>query len=77
MPRFFFTLHDHFYESDEVGVELPDRTAARIESIRFAGEVMRDQPHLLDSSQMVKVCVTDANGAAAFRLEIRAIDAPD
>ena len=75
MARYFFALHDHTFETDEEGVDLPDLHAARLEAIRFAGEVLRDQPDLLDGSNALSVKVTDEDGGETFRLEMRAIGA--
>lgn len=75
MPRYFFTLRDHVVETDDEGVELADAHAARIEAIRYAGEVLRDEPQLLDGRNLLVVEVSDAAGGEAFRLEMRAVGA--
>lgn len=72
MPRYFFSLRDHTIETDDVGTELPDISAARVEAIRFAGEMLRDQPELLDDNQTLFVWVTDEAGGRPFQLEVRA-----
>ncbi len=77
MPRYFFSLHDHVFETDNVGVELADTHAARLEAIRFGGEVLRDQPELLDDTETLVVEVTCENGSPAFQLEMRAVDPND
>ena len=40
--------------------------AARAAAIRYAGDVISDQPELLDASQAFKVEVTDDAGQALF-----------
>ena len=70
--RYFFALHDHAVETDDTGVELPNPVFARAEAIRFAGEVLRDDPGLLDGGSTLAVNVTDETGARHFQIEVRA-----
>ena len=47
MPRFFFNTADGSRDCDELGVELPNGSAARVEAIRYAGSLLADQPNML------------------------------
>lgn len=66
MSRFFFNVDEE--RSDPIGVDLPDRKAARAEAIRAAGEILRDIDGAFDGDEW-KMIVRDENGG--FVLELR------
>ncbi|WCP13330.1 hypothetical protein sphantq_01755 [Sphingobium sp. AntQ-1] len=74
MPRYFFSASDE--EADEIGAELRDQSAARQFAIRFAGEVMDNQPDVLQGGQGFSISVTDERKVLLFTIEIAVIDAP-
>lgn len=74
MPHYYFSLYDHVREPDDIGLDLPDDAAARSEAIRFAGELVRDDPAMLDNGCTLEVRVTDAQQRERLRIEMRAIE---
>ena len=76
MPRFHFDLHDGVDHPDVDGVILPDVAAARIEAVRYAGELLHGQPELFWRGEEWTMTVTNAERLALFSLTIMATDAP-
>jgi hypothetical protein len=76
MPRFYFNVHDGKSGLDIEGTELPSWHAARIEAIRLAGEILRDDaPHIaLDDTWRLEV--TDHCGLVLFQIAFLLIDSP-
>ena len=65
MPRFFFAIES---EPDTIGLDLPDRRAARGEAIKAAGEILRDIDGAF-SGEPWTMTVTGESGE--FVLELR------
>jgi len=70
MPIYHFNLNDHFLEVDEEGTELASLTEARIQAIKFAGNYLGDNPHVLDDASEFKVEVTDDDEKIMFTVAI-------
>jgi hypothetical protein len=70
MKRYFFDVSDGWRDPDRVGTELPDDRAARREAIRFAGDILRHEPHRLEEARM-RIDVHDRERTVAFVIEIR------
>ncbi|EQB14791.1 DUF6894 family protein [Novosphingobium lindaniclasticum] len=74
--RYFFKVTNGVREVDLAGTELLDENAARREAVRFAGELLKDEPMLLDHSRLL-VSVRNEDGSIEFaitiRLEVKAI----
>jgi hypothetical protein len=66
MPRYFFNVADGEREPDLKGLILADGNAARIAAIRFAGDVMSDEPDILKERNQFSVEVADESGAVLF-----------
>ncbi len=71
MPRFHFNVHDGSDIWDTDGTELPDLRAARVEAIRLAGEVLKDESEHLASGEAWHMNVVDERGAVLFRIDFR------
>lgn len=71
MPTYHFNLLSHASDPDVVGYELSDEAAARNEAIRFAGEVLREDPARLKTC--LQVNVTDDHDKLIFTVETRLI----
>lgn len=73
MPRYFFDiLESDLSTPDEVGEELPDWDAARLQAIRCLGEVIRDFPPRHSEGQ-VEIAVREGAkliGRAMARISI-------
>ena len=69
MPLYFFNLEGGAREEDETGTDFADDHSAGLEAIRFAGEVLRQEPHrLMRGPLRLEVC--DSAGAVRFVLDI-------
>ncbi|MBB6427795.1 DUF6894 family protein [Sphingopyxis sp. JAI128] len=75
MGRYFFHTRDGHKEIDEVGVDLLDDAAARLEAVRYCGSLLADDPHILRHGQLLRVeCVDDA-GRLLYTLLVTSVDA--
>ncbi|MBX7535836.1 hypothetical protein LCM19_05805 [Qipengyuania flava] len=73
MPRYFFDLHDNFTETDDLGTELLDDPAARIAAVQFAGEVLKNEPEILEVGTL-QIDARDTEGNILFTVDIRLKD---
>lgn len=76
MPRYFFHTADGGRCRDRSGTPLPDDAAARAAAIRFAGDVLSDEPDLLRDGKDFRVEVTDEQGVLLFTIVTQTVDAP-
>lgn len=76
MPRFFFHTADGSRCQDTDGTELPDMKTARCEAIKFLGQVVQDNPAVLDEGDDFKVEVSDSGGVLLFVITAFSTDAP-
>jgi hypothetical protein len=72
----FFNLAGAVYDPDVEGIEMASIGDARVEAARFAGELIRDQPHLAWAGEEMRVEVTDANQLILFTIIVLGVDAP-
>jgi hypothetical protein len=68
MARYFFNTRDGGIDRDDHGQELASPNEARTAAVRFAGEVLRDDPSLVWQGRDFRVEVTDAEGLVLFTL---------
>ena len=61
MPRFFFNQIDGDYKVDDEGLEVPSLDEARLEAVRYAGEVLSQRPRIIWQGDDFRIEVTDAN----------------
>jgi len=66
MPRFYFNVYDGKSSLDVQGFELPNWEAARIEAIRLAGEILRDEADYIARHEDWRIEVTDSTGLILF-----------
>ena len=76
MPRFHFNVRDGVSIDDLVGTDLADIYAARLEAVRFSGEVLKDNADTFWVRHEWRVEVTDDTGLILFAIHISAVDAP-
>ncbi|MBP0447252.1 hypothetical protein J8J14_20985 [Roseomonas sp. SSH11] len=74
MPRYFFNVWDGTSPPDIEGEELADDRAARLEAVRMAGDMLRDEPSKLIQEGGWILEVTDERGACRFALDFRAVE---
>lgn len=70
MPKYFFQVSGGNHVLDVEGSELPNASAARIQGIKFAGEILRDMPTMLYETADLKIDVTDENGRVLFAVRV-------
>jgi hypothetical protein len=75
VARYFFHTADGSRDRDEDGVDLPDIRAARIEAIRYVGEMLTQHPDLLGETHDFCVEVVNEDEKLLFKVVTRAIDA--
>ena len=73
MPRYFFHSEDGHLEHDQVGTELADAAAARIEAVRFAGALRTERPQALWESTRWRLLVTDERALILFTIEVSTV----
>ena len=74
--RFFFNLAGAVYDPDNSGVELTGIAEARHESVKFIGEMLRDQPDVVWLDEEVRVEVTNRDRLVLFTVIVVGVDAP-
>jgi hypothetical protein len=68
MPRFFFHTADGHDEHDEVGTELQNLEAAKLEAARIMGDMLRLSPRMFWNDCQMSVTVADENDLTLFRI---------
>ncbi|TXM59590.1 hypothetical protein FV226_26060 [Methylobacterium sp. WL12] len=71
MQRYYFNIHDGQDSWDTEGTVLPDIRAARIEAIRYAAEVLRDEASRLENGEAWQMDVLSDRGLSLFRIDFR------
>ena len=74
VPRFHFNIFDGVNSLDRQGTELTDWQAARLEAIRLAGEVLRDEAKRIAVGEDWRMEVTDGTGLVLFRLDFNVME---
>jgi hypothetical protein len=75
MPIYFFHCEGAQSFVDDRGTELPDLSAARIEAVQNAGEILRDHAERFAEALSWRVYVTDESGSTVFGLRL-GVEAP-
>lgn len=78
MPLYFFDIVDGENLPDLHGSVHADLDAARMESIRYSGEVLREMPERFWNAEEWKMTVSDARRVPLFTLKFfaEALNAP-
>ncbi|KNY24501.1 hypothetical protein [Methylobacterium sp. ARG-1] len=76
MPRFFFNIYDSVSLPDDMGTELADWQEARIQTIEFAGEVIKDEAKRIALGEDWRIEVTDEQKLVLFRFDFISQEAP-
>jgi hypothetical protein len=76
MKRYFFHTADGSRERDSDGMLLVSLDAARVQAIRFAGEVLSTEPEVLWDGKDFRIEVTDDKDMLLFTVVTLAINAP-
>ena len=76
MPRFFFNVLDGVSIPDDTGTELSDLYAARLEAVRYSGELLKQHPDAFWVQSEWRIEVADTLGLILFAIHISAVQAP-
>ena len=68
LPKYLFQIAGGNHVLDTEGRELPDPSAARIQGIKLAGELLKAMPTLLYETAELKIEVTDEDGKVMFKV---------
>lgn len=74
VPRYHFNVYDGVSSLDLDGTELPDVQAARVEGIRLAGEILKDDADRIDLGEEWRLEVTDQAGVVLFRMAFLVVE---
>jgi hypothetical protein len=74
MPRYFFHVIDGREIIDNEGSELAGLKEARVEAIRLAGAILRDEGDKFWNGEQWHMNVTDASGQSVLKLHFSADD---
>ena len=73
MPRYFFHTLDGFLDLDQEGTELADDNAARLQAVRYIGELLQSDPNYIWDGHALRVNVTNETGKAVFTVLTMAV----
>lgn len=76
MPRYFFDVKDGRDFPDLQGSEFADLAAARIEAVRFAGEILKEAPERFWHCEEWTMTVSDHQRQMLFTLKFLAQSSP-
>ena len=74
--RYFFNQLNGEVKVDDQGLEFASIRDARIEAVRYAGEVIKDHPTLVWTGEDFRIEVTDENALLLFTIVVVGVDAP-
>lgn len=72
MPRYFFDIKDGQDFPDLQGSEFADLRAARLEAVRYSGEILREMPERFWNCEEWTMNVSDARRQPLFSLKFLA-----
>ena len=75
MARYFFNIVEDGHKVDAIGADYLDPEIARMEAVRFAGEILRSEPERVWKGAELRVEATDAWGTVLFTIVITGVDA--
>lgn len=76
MPRFYFNIYDGVSSLDDTGTELSDWQEARVEAIRLAGEIFRDDAQRIALGEDWHIEVADERQLVLFRFDFISLESP-
>lgn len=74
--RYFFNQLDGEFRPDDEGLEFASMTDARLEAVRYAGEVLRYHPTLVWKGEDFRIEVTDEKQLVLFTVIVVGVDTP-
>lgn len=75
MARYFFNVVEDDHKVDSIGTDYASPEIARMEAVRFAGEMLKSEPERVWKGAELRIEATDAWGTILFTLLIAGVDA--
>jgi hypothetical protein len=75
MARYFFNVVEDGHKVDTVGADYSTPEIARMEAVRFVGQLLKDESERLWKGAEIRVEATDEWGTVLFTLLVAAVDA--
>ena len=75
MARYFFNIVEDGHKVDAIGADYLDAEIARMEAVRFAGEMLRSEPERIWKGAELRIEATDTWGTVLFTIVISGVDA--
>ena len=72
MPHYYFDVHGGRAEEDQLGVILPHLDAAKLEALRLAAEIMKEQPLEPGDRRSLRVEIRQHGGGVLSHVEVTA-----
>lgn len=76
MPVYYFHASNGAPVHDRHGTNLNDDEDARVEALRYAGDLLKWSPDLLTEHSQLRVMVTDDRGALLFTVVTLVVEVP-
>ncbi|SEG26080.1 hypothetical protein SAMN04488144_112106 [Methylobacterium sp. 190mf] len=76
MPRYHFNVHDGSSILDGAGTELPDWQSARLEAVRRAGDILKQDAQRIALGEDWRIEVTDQTGLILFQMTFLVVESP-
>ena len=75
MPRYYFNIYDGVSTPDDTGTELANWQEARIQAIKFAGAIIKDEAERIAQGDDWHLEVTDERQLILFRFNFLSLEA--
>ena len=75
MARYFFNIVEDDHKVDVIGADYPDAQVARTEAVRFAADMLKNEPERVWKGTELRIEATDTWGTVLFTLIIAGVDA--
>lgn len=75
MPLYYFNIVEHGHKVDSIGTQCANPELARMEAVRFAGEILRDEPERVWNGSELRIKASDAWDTVLFTVLIAGVDA--
>lgn len=75
MARYFFNIFEDGHKVDSVGGEYPDAEVARMQAVRFAADMLKNEPERVWRGAELRVEAADQWGTTLFTIIISGVDA--
>jgi hypothetical protein len=75
VARYFFNIVEDDHKVDAIGADYANAEVARMEAVRFAAEMLKNEPQRVWRGAELRIEATDTWGTVLFTLIIAGVDA--